>query len=98
MAAELDKWYARALQQMSAESYLDRISDGDSPEDVLADGNTDVRRGVEPTGATRMTIQQARMFEQANQIVAHHANDATGFSATLLRGEEDGETRYTLSI
>ena len=31
-----------------------------------------------------MTTRQAQAFEARYQIVDHHANDATGFAATLM--------------
>lgn len=91
------RWYRFALQQMAAESMLDRfLLEGRALETVLNEGNTDTRRAPEPSGYTRMPAAQAAEFIANNQVVAHRANDATGFSGTLLRDQGTGE--YTLSI
>ena len=88
-------WLKFALQQMAAESYLDRTAD---LTEILTDGNND--RRIIPldqfTGKTRFTDLQAEAFVQQYQILDHHANDATGFSATLMRDTTTGE--YTLSF
>ncbi len=47
-------------------------------------------------GATRLTPTQANYFLDHWEIVHHHANDPSGFSATLMRHRESGE--YTLSM
>jgi hypothetical protein len=47
-------------------------------------------------GKTRMTDQQITEFSQRYQIVDHHADDATGFSATLLFDTQTNS--YTLSF
>lgn len=95
--SEITIWLKFALQQMAAESYLDRI-DLDSTEDVtrrLLSGNN--REGFPAAGSTRFTGTfaqgQAHDFAQLYQIADHHANDSTGFSATLMR--EIGTNNYT---
>src|SRR5262249_1980272 len=69
--------------------------------DVLRTGNTDTRRTKpeDPLGHTRMPEAQSAEFMRKNAIAAHHANDSTGFSGTLLRWtNEQGGTEYTLSL
>jgi len=91
-----------ALQQMAAESYLQGI-EWNSPLQVrprLLLGNNNVP-GVDPTeatlaGNTRFTGALVERFLKQYDILDHHANDATGFSATLMRDKTTGE--YTLSF
>src|SRR5512134_156390 len=100
-----DSWIGFALQQMAAESYLDGIElqDDDTVGLRLIDGNNDTRK-IGPTpegdlpGTVRMTTVLAQRFIDTYDIVDHHANDASGFSATLFRYVEDGVTQYTLSF
>jgi hypothetical protein len=94
-------WLRFVLQQMAAESYLDGINlqDNDQVETRLLRGNN--RPGFDPangilTGATRFTNVLADRFLSTYDILDHHANDATGFSATLMRDTTTGE--YTLSF
>lgn len=98
--SDIATWLNFALQQMAAESYLDNI-DLNNPEEVtrrLLRGNNP--EGFPEGGFTRMTGTlaqgQAKDFTQRYQILDHHANDATGFSATLMRDTTMGE--YTLSF
>lgn len=89
-------WLNFALQQMAAESYLD---DPGSLTTRLTRGNN--RAGFDaPTGElfgkTRFTNVLADRFLSTYDIIDHHANDATGFSATLMRDRTTGE--YTLSF
>ena len=100
---EFSGWLQFALQQMAAESYLggfnfsdttqliDRLKFGNNNSTVL--GLTDPNA---PTlsGMTRFTTVQSQQFAQRYQIVDHHANDATGFSATLMR-ERDAQGNLT---
>ncbi len=93
-------WLQFALQQIAAESYLDHI-DLSSPENVtrrLLLGNN--REGFPEAGFTRFTGTlaqgQAQAFVQRYQIIDQHANDATGFSATLM--QEIGTNNFTLSF
>jgi len=92
-------WYDYALQQISAESYLDQFTRGNRAlADVLIDGNNDQRvvRVDQFRGFSRMTNSQAQQFVQRYQVVDHLKNDSSGFSATLLF---DTQTRqYTLSF
>ncbi len=88
-----------ALQQMAAESYLDQfVVQGASLQQVLVDGNND--RRVTPldqfAGKSQFTDIQAQAFTQRYQVVDHYANDATGFSATLMQDTTTGH--YTLSF
>lgn len=97
---EFSTWLGFALQQMAAESYLEGISlsNADQITDRLLLGNN--RDGFPLTGFTRFTgtreSGQARDFTSRYQVVDHHANDATGFSATLLK--DTTTDSYTLSF
>ena len=93
--SNVSTWLKFALQQMAAESYLDRT--GDLTE-ILTDGNND-RRVIQVdqfSGKTRFTDLQAQQFAQHYQILDHHADDATGFSATLMFDTQTNS--YTLSF
>jgi Ca2+-binding RTX toxin-like protein len=102
--SEISTWLQFSLQQMAAESYLDGI-DLNIKENVkirLRLGNN--RSGFPESGATRFTGTQTQglqdqAFVDRYQIVDHHANDATGFSATLIKDLSDptGKT-FTLSF
>ncbi|MDP3092116.1 MAG: hypothetical protein Q8N04_15690 [Nitrospira sp.] len=102
-------WLEFALQQMAAESYLDGINrqDNQAVIDRLVAGNNAPGVSSPNPGATRFVnltslsnasqiIGSAQAFVAHYQIVDHHANDATGFSATLMRNNQTGE--YTLSF
>ena len=98
--SNISNWLRFALQQMAAESYLNNV-DLSSPEQVarrLLLGNN--AEGFPEAGFTRftgtLTHGQAHDFVQRFQIIDHHANDATGFSATLMKDKTTGE--YTLSF
>ena len=96
--SDINTWYKFVLQQLAAESYLDRISTGEglTYKDILMFGNTDTRKTAE-FGYTRMTEVQATEFLQEYEIVDHNSNDLqSGFSATLMRNKDTGE--YTLSF
>jgi len=104
MSTDVKVWYEFALQQLAAESILDRV---DIPltnalnTGILNIGNTDTRRttAADPLGYSRMPDAVAAKFVTKYQIAAHHANDSTGFSGTLFRwANEQGGTEYTLSI
>lgn len=100
-------WLQFAIQQMAAESYLDQLASGRQLKDILTDGNNNIRviRPEQFSGKTRFTDQLISYFVPAPgssaryQIVDHHANDATGFSATLIKDLSDstGKT-FTLSF
>ena len=101
MSTIVTTWLRFALQQMAAESYLDGINilDDDQVEGRLLRGNN--RQGFDPpsgilTGATRFTSVLADQFLESYQLVDHHANDSTGFSATLV--QEIGTNNFTLSF
>ena len=100
---QIRTWLDFALQQMAAESYIHRFLSGElGLEAVLKVGSNNLpgdQSDVDVlSGKTRMTTLQAQKFTEKYQVVDHHANDASGFSATLLRYVEDGVTKYTLSF
>ena len=111
MANEISMWLKFAIQQMAAESYLDGINLQDPTAVIgrLVDGNNNGQ--VIPldqfTGKTRFVnlaglpnaaqiTGSAQAFVDRYQILDHHANDASGFSATLMRDTTTGQ--YTLSF
>lgn len=109
MATTIQTWLNFALQQMAAESYLDQVLSGRTLVKVLTNGNNneDVIPDDQFTGATRFVnlanlpnaaqvTGSAQAFASRYQIVDHHANDATGFSATLMKDTVTGQ--YTLSF
>ena len=99
--SDISAWLQFALQQMAAESYLDGInwSNAEQVKIQLRLGNN--RPGFSESGTTRFTGTatqglQDQAFVARYAIIDHHANDATGFSATLMR--EQGTNNYTLSF
>jgi hypothetical protein len=96
MANELKTWLEFGLQQMAAECYLEAIDPSVSEQlrAALIQGNN--APGFPISGHTRFTDLHAEYFVQNLEIVKHHASDATGFSATLMRNRVTGE--YTLSF
>ena len=98
---DISTWLSFALQQMAAESYLDQLLAERPLRDILLDGSNDTRK-ISPDaegnlpGKTRMTTALAERFLATYDIVDHHANDSTGFSATLMRDTTTGQ--YTLSF
>ena len=100
-------WLDFAIQQMAAESYIHRYLSGElSLDQVLGMGNNnlvgDQSAEDDLAGKTRFTDQLTSYFVSPSgsparyQIFDHHANDATGFSATLMF---DNQTQsYTLSF
>lgn len=108
--ADIKTWLNFAIQQMAAEAYLDQFTvQGRDLRLVLRDGNNDIRKVGDDqyAGQTRFvdlvsipTASQitgsAQAFVDRYQIVDHHANDATGFSATLM--QERGTNNFTLSF
>lgn len=102
-------WLEFALQQMAAESYLHNINLSD-PADVvprLIAGNNAPGVNSPNPGATRFVdlaslsnasqiTGSAQAFVSRFQIVDHHTNDSTGFSATLI--QERGTNNFTLSF
>jgi hypothetical protein len=102
--SNITTWLEFALQQVAAESYLDTVNINirDEVETALTRGNN--RPGFDPPsgplpGKTQMTDLLVDRFLDRYQIVDHHANDATGFSATLIKDLSDptGKT-FTLSF
>ena len=109
MATLIQTWLNFALQQMAAESYLDQVLSGRSLVEVLTNGNNneDVIPVDQFTGKTRFVdltslpnanqiTGSAQAFAARYQIVDHHANDASGFSATLIFDAQNNS--YTLSF
>lgn len=94
-------WLDFALQQMAGESYIHRFLSGElGLNAVLKMGSNNLpgdQSNVDVlSGKTRMTTLQAQAFELRYQIVDHHVNDASGFSATLLLDTQTQQ--YTLSM
>lgn len=97
-------WLGFAIQQMAAESYIHKAFSGKlTLGEVLLLGNNNVNNvpGASPTdpnlsGKTRFANVLADRFLATYDIIDHHANDATGFSATLMRDRTTGE--YMLSF
>ena len=99
-------WLQFAIQQMAAESYLDgfafsntnelirRLKFGSNNAVALGLGDPDATPTL--SGKTRFTTILAQQFTQRYQIIDHHANDASGLSATLMRDTTTGQ--YTLSF
>jgi Ca2+-binding RTX toxin-like protein len=89
-----------ALQQVAAESYLHRhnFSDPSQVREALVFGNNYPE--FIASGLTRLPLSEANRFASNLQILSHHANDATGFSATLtrLRSADGTLSPYTLSF
>ena len=90
-------WLEFAMQQMAAESYFQGLTDLNDPLLVrprLISGNNPP--GFAPNNNTRFTDQLADRFLGNYEIVDQHSNDASGFSATLMKNRDTGE--YTLSF
>lgn len=99
--SQINTWFQFAVQQMAAESYLDRARSGELQLDqALRLGNNRVPAYLASAplldGKTRMTDQQIIAFGTRYDILDHHASDATGFSATLMKDRTTGA--YTLSF
>ena len=101
--SNIKTWLDFAVQQMAAESYLNALPPNNDDELIrrLKLGNNNSQT-LDPDlnpilpGKTRLTISQAQQFAQRYEIVDHHANDATGFSATLIYDAQTSS--YTLSF
>jgi hypothetical protein len=96
---EITTWLGFTLMQMAAESYLDGIANLDDRNlvrDRLLLGNNHPLLDPDVHGATRFTDSLATRFLDTYRIVNHHANDSTGFSATLM--QERGTNNFTLSF
>src|SRR5262245_25726550 len=89
-------WLDFALQQVAAESYLDGIVLTERTQVVprLGRGNSPLLGPDDQY--IRMTPSQANAFFDRYEIIDHHPNDWTGFSATLLKDTETGQ--YTLAF
>ena len=93
-----------AQLQVVCESYLDGI-DIKNPlmvkPKLLLGNNRTKEPGNEIHGATRFTESQATWFFANYDIIDHYANDASGFSCTLMRrknGSDEENGVYTLSM
>lgn len=97
-------WYDFVLQQMAAESFLDGVTDKELQAIRLGWGSNDGRVVTDPKDFklnTRMTKNQVDYFQANWEIVHQHANDATGFSATLFKNKNNNDPyfgQYTLSF
>ena len=97
-------WLQFALQQMAAESYLGGFNFSDDTTQLInrlkfGNNNSTVLGLTDPnaptlSGMTRFTTSQAEQFTERYHILDHHANDATGFSATLMQ-ERDAQGNLT---
>jgi Ca2+-binding RTX toxin-like protein len=99
MPSNIRLWLDFAIQQMAAESYLDQALSGQrSLTKVLINGsnNEDFVSDDNFNNKTRFTDQLVQRFTLKYDIIDHHANDATGFSATLMKDRTTGE--YILSF
>ena len=105
--SSIKTWLDFAIQQMAAESYLHRVLSGElTLEQALLLGNNNVSLAnlTNPnlSGNTRFTEQLTAQFISTPQalarysIIDHHASDATGFSATLMK--DTTTNTYTLSF
>ncbi len=97
--SELSTWLEFAQLQVVSESYLENV-DIRNPAVVapklLLGNNRTKEPGNEIHGATRFTESQAEWFFANYDIVDHYANDASGFSCTLMQNKTSGE--HTLSM
>ena len=97
VALSASQIYTLSLQQIAAESFLDYAQQsgfqGTQLETALRLGSNNVAvaeyaanpgQEVLP-GKTRMTDQQIADFTANNEIIAHQANTASGFSGTLFQ-------------
>lgn len=84
--SDINTWYEFVLQQLAAESYLDRISTGEglTYKDILIFGNTDTRKTTK-FGYTSMTTVQADDFLNRYEIKAHHPNRINGVRDNFQR-------------
>jgi|CXWL01.1.fsa_nt_gi hypothetical protein len=94
--SDISTWLGFALQQIAAESYLDNLNLVNTNELIPALTRGNNHLGFNLTSYTRMPDPVAEGFVQRYQIRDHHANDATGFSATLLYDTQSNS--YTLSF
>ena len=98
MAAES---YLDGIALSNSDAIIQRLKLGNnnpllnSPDNPILSGAT---RFVDISGVpgASQVAGSAQAFVARYQIIDHHANDATGFSATLMRDNQTGE--YTLSF
>jgi hypothetical protein len=109
---QLNQYLDFALVQLAAESYLHGldVADGtevarrlkfgfNDPTHQFVQGKAGAFDSNAPKlpGYNRMVGSQATIFVDDYDIVDHHANDSTGFAATLFR-RRDGDRGYVLSF
>lgn len=95
--SDISQRYEFALQQIVAESYLDKIElNADTERSLdevikrLTNGNNHYSLPEDKfTGATRMTPSQARDFLNHYEVIDQLPNTESGFSATLMRSKLD---------
>jgi hypothetical protein len=87
-------WRDAALLQFAAESYfqgsnlldpLERLTRGNTP---LDNNEADQQQYIRMAGTE--SVSQALDFMARHEIVDQHPNDATGFSATVIREKASG--------
>lgn len=107
MTAKADVLYRAVLAQLAAESYLDdvNLTDRNAFGSRLINGNNHHLDPLRPSitvppesglGGTRITEKQLNVFVEQYDIIDHLPNQASGFSATLLKNKATGE--YTLAF
>ena len=85
--AELKQAYDAALEQIAAESFLEKGMDEIRLKDALSRGNNPLSSDSgDPslTGKLRMTPEQAQAFIDRYDLIDVQPDDATGFSAVAL--------------
>lgn len=85
---QLKKAYDSALEQMAAESFLEKGMLPNLIIERLQIGNNPLSSAPSAPildGNLRMTLEQARSFEVRYTVLDVYQNDATGFSAVALR-------------
>lgn len=96
---EIKAWLDAAIQQVAAESYWHLAQTGATVQQILQRGNSPVNPN-DPTDQgdqyVRLTSSQANEFAQRYEVRGHHANDSSGFSATLLFDKQN--QKYTLAF
>src|SRR5688572_27671969 len=107
MTLEADVLYDAIFAQLAAESYLHRVdlTDRNAFGPRLVNGNNHFIDPLRPTintppdsglGGTRISEKQLDGFVALFDIIDHLPNQASGFSATLLKNKTTKE--YTLAF
>ena len=79
--------------------YILDLTDPNNPKGLAANKNDGQPSGADTpvlAAYNRMVASQAEDVFRRNEIIDHHANDSTGFSATLFKNKDTGA--YTLSM